>query len=678
MRLGAETLDDGGLDLTGAVALGLERYADAEAVVAIAADLPFVTARGRARAARARASARRRGGAGRHDERRGGAPALGAPRRATARAAPRATAGCRCACRGSRRISTRPPTSPPGAPRCARNAARRRCREARASRAGSSPPSMPASVTIIGNVGDDVELLGLHVSPDLDTVLYTLCGRIDPGQRLGCRRRHPRGADRRGRARRGRLVHPRRPRHRAAPRAQRAPAGGRAALGDHGRSRDAGSASRSRLLPATDDRLRTLHRDGSRRARLPAVARRPPRRRSGALRALRRACPHDRRRACSTAIREADVLVLAPSNPFVSLDPILAVDGVRDALVARRERVVAISPIIAGSAVKGPLAGMLETLGPAPGARRGGAAAGAARGGVRARRGRSRARARGRGARAARGRGAVADARSRDEPAPRAGRARRRRRMTLARGRRRRGDRRAARRRRSRARCSPTRSSAQGSPLADGDVLCIAQKAVSKVEGRELELVVDRAVGARTGDRGRRGRSRASSSSCCASRGRSSAVAARSSSARRTTDTSARRPASIARTPPGPTGRSSCRSIRTPPPRRLRAALARRADVAIVITDSFGRPFRRGTTGVALGVAGLAPVVRLAGTLDSAGRRLENTEVHVADAIASTAELVLGQVGGVPAVLLRGLAFAARRRGRGRRPDPGRSRPLPR
>ena len=68
------------------------------------------------------------------------------------------------------------------------------------------------------------------------------------------------------------------------------------------------------------------------------------------------------------AIRDADVLVLAPSNPYVSLDPILAVEGVRDALVARRERVVAISPIIAGAAVKGPLAGMLETLGPAPGA----------------------------------------------------------------------------------------------------------------------------------------------------------------------------------------------------------------------------------------------------------------------------------------------------------------------
>ena len=63
------------------------------------------------------------------------------------------------------------------------------------------------------------------------------------------------------------------------------------------------------------------------------------------------------------AIESADRIVLAPSNPFVSLDPILAVDGVREAVAARRERVVAITPMIGGAAVKGPLAGMLETLG---------------------------------------------------------------------------------------------------------------------------------------------------------------------------------------------------------------------------------------------------------------------------------------------------------------------------
>ena len=55
--------------------------------------------------------------------------------------------------------------------------------------------------------------------------------------------------------------------------------------------------------------------------------------------------------------------MLAPSNPFVSLDPILAVDGLRDAVEARRDRVVAVTPMIGAQAVKGPLAGMLETLG---------------------------------------------------------------------------------------------------------------------------------------------------------------------------------------------------------------------------------------------------------------------------------------------------------------------------
>jgi coenzyme F420-0:L-glutamate ligase / coenzyme F420-1:gamma-L-glutamate ligase len=197
----------------------------------------------------------------------------------------------------------------------------------------------------------------------------------------------------------------------------------------------------------------------------------------------------------------------------------------------------------------------------------------------------------------------------------------------------------------------------QGSPLADGDVLCIAQKAVSKVEGRELELASvvpsDRAreiAGSEDDPRfielvlreskaivRRRGAflvCETHHGHICASAGvdRSNASG----------------PDRAILLPVDPDGSA----------RGLRARLRPHADVAIVITDSFGRPFRRGTTGVALGVAGLAPVVRLAGTLDSAGRRLENTEVHTADAIAASAELVLGQVGGVPAVLLRGLAFA--------------------
>jgi LPPG:FO 2-phospho-L-lactate transferase len=63
------------------------------------------------------------------------------------------------------------------------------------------------------------------------------------------------------------------------------------------------------------------------------------------------------------AIAAADAVVIAPSNPFISIDPILAVPGIRDAVAARRDRVVAVSPIVAGKALRGPAAGMLETLG---------------------------------------------------------------------------------------------------------------------------------------------------------------------------------------------------------------------------------------------------------------------------------------------------------------------------
>jgi LPPG:FO 2-phospho-L-lactate transferase len=63
------------------------------------------------------------------------------------------------------------------------------------------------------------------------------------------------------------------------------------------------------------------------------------------------------------AIAAADAVVFAPSNPFVSIEPILAVDGIRAAVADRRERAVAISPIIGGSAVKGPAGQMLATLG---------------------------------------------------------------------------------------------------------------------------------------------------------------------------------------------------------------------------------------------------------------------------------------------------------------------------
>ena len=78
-------------------------------------------------------------------------------------------------------------------------------------------------------------------------------------------------------------------------------------------------------------------------------------------------------------------------------------------------------------------------------------------------------------------------------------------------------------------------------------------------------------------------------------------------------------------------------------------------EVAVVVSDTFGRPWRRGLTDVALGCAGIGAVVDLRGTADAGGRELAATEVAVADEIAAAAELVMGKARGVPAAVVRGL-----------------------
>jgi coenzyme F420-0:L-glutamate ligase/coenzyme F420-1:gamma-L-glutamate ligase len=91
--------------------------------------------------------------------------------------------------------------------------------------------------------------------------------------------------------------------------------------------------------------------------------------------------------------------------------------------------------------------------------------------------------------------------------------------------------------------------------------------------------------------------------------------------------------------------------------RRLRAEIARRAnvEVAVLITDTFGRVWRQGVTDVALGSAGLRPLLDLRGTRDANGRLLEATEVAIADEIAGAANLVLHKAAGTPFALVRGL-----------------------
>ncbi len=91
--------------------------------------------------------------------------------------------------------------------------------------------------------------------------------------------------------------------------------------------------------------------------------------------------------------------------------------------------------------------------------------------------------------------------------------------------------------------------------------------------------------------------------------------------------------------------------------RRLREVLEHRhgVSVGVIISDTFGRTWRRGVTDVAIGVAGVAGIVDLRGTPDANGRVLEATELCVADELAGAAELVMGKVRGIPAAVVRGV-----------------------
>jgi coenzyme F420-0:L-glutamate ligase/coenzyme F420-1:gamma-L-glutamate ligase len=99
--------------------------------------------------------------------------------------------------------------------------------------------------------------------------------------------------------------------------------------------------------------------------------------------------------------------------------------------------------------------------------------------------------------------------------------------------------------------------------------------------------------------------------------------------------------------------------------RRLRDRIRELSGVelAVVVSDSFGRPWRCGTTEVALGVSGMSPLRDLRGTRDSAGYVLQSTQIAVADEVASAAELVMGKTSGVPAAIVRGVEIVGDGRG---------------
>ena len=220
-----------------------------------------------------------------------------------------------------------------------------------------------AEVTAVVNTGDDVVLHGLHISPDLDTVTYTLAGAIDPERGWGLAGETWAAMETLGR--------------------YGGPAWfnlGDRDLGTHlyrtGRLREgaplhqvtaeiaAGWGLGLRLLPMTDDRVETrvtVAGEGEIGFQEYFVQRRhgvPVTEVRFAGVASAEAAP-----GVLEAVADAAVVVIAPSNPIVSIGPVLAVPGVRDAVAARRESVVAVSPIIAGAALKGPADRMLTELG---------------------------------------------------------------------------------------------------------------------------------------------------------------------------------------------------------------------------------------------------------------------------------------------------------------------------
>jgi len=218
-------------------------------------------------------------------------------------------------------------------------------------------------ITVIANTGDDVELHGLHISPDIDTLVYTLADAIDPERGWGLANETWQAME---------MV-------------KRYGGIGWFNLGDQdlgthmfrtqrrseGASLDVVTAEIARawgldlaILPVTNDLLRTMVTvvDEGEITFQEYFVRRQHNVEVSNIRfnGARAATPGP---GVIDAIDHADLVVIAPSNPLVSIGPLLAVPGVREAVVAKRAQTVAVSPIVGGAALKGPADRMMRELG---------------------------------------------------------------------------------------------------------------------------------------------------------------------------------------------------------------------------------------------------------------------------------------------------------------------------
>jgi LPPG:FO 2-phospho-L-lactate transferase len=223
--------------------------------------------------------------------------------------------------------------------------------------------AVPANqVTIIGNVGDDVEIHGLHVSPDLDIVMYTLAGVVDPTKGWGFRRDTFQCQKRLGQygfetwfnmGDRDLATH--------IYRTEQLRKGKSLSKVTQDLVRFFGL--RIKLLPSTDDSFQTY------------VFTQKGRMHFEEYMVKRRAVPQVREvnflgakspkpaRGVIGSIAKAKAVIISPSNPIVSIGAILAVPGIRGALQTTKARVVGISPIIGGKTVKGPADKLMRALG---------------------------------------------------------------------------------------------------------------------------------------------------------------------------------------------------------------------------------------------------------------------------------------------------------------------------
>jgi coenzyme F420-0:L-glutamate ligase/coenzyme F420-1:gamma-L-glutamate ligase len=191
-------------------------------------------------------------------------------------------------------------------------------------------------------------------------------------------------------------------------------------------------------------------------------------------------------------------------------------------------------------------------------------------------------------------------------------------------------------------------AAACGDALLGGDVVVVTQKIVSKAEGRVVDLDPDD-LAAR--------RALVESESVRVLRRRGDLIVSET----RHGFVCANAGVDLSNLPEGRAALLPVDADRSA--RRIRDGLRARlgVEVGVIVSDTFGRAWRKGLTDVAIGCAGVAAIVDLRGTVDSVGRELQVTEVAIADELAGAAELVMGKASGVPVAIVRGVDPAWRR-----------------